>query len=379
MKKIIVMLTVLLSFVCLAIHAQFSSANSIMRKEIVSYSKNDKGIYVKTENKMTDVVNGVVENYAYDKKTQNLYVLTETTNVVVKLTKDYAKIIKKNKQIPQLSGEKLSNVIEEHNNQLFEKFAVLNLYREKQITDSIIKARQDSIDEVNRRNAIKARKDYVSSHKWNEVPLGGNALKCDICDEYILTHQIFGIRNDSIYYTSIESGKLGLSYVGVHQSKIPSILKNNRDFLYHYDVFKDSLTDDSTDYAELVRYADYKFYVDYLARLKKAAPYGFVDEWRWGNEYSMVTFNMSYTNTNSKTIKYLTVYFKITNDVGDIRTIGSFQGTGPVKEWETASWNWDSSFYFTSGDASHLNITKIVLTYMNGTKQVVRGKYLQFN
>ena len=33
-----------------------------MRKEIVSYTKNDKGFYVKTENKMTDVVNGVVEN-----------------------------------------------------------------------------------------------------------------------------------------------------------------------------------------------------------------------------------------------------------------------------------------------------------------------------
>ena len=387
MKKIIVMLTVLLSFVCLAIHAQFSSANSIMRKEIVSYSKNDKGIYVKTENKMTDVVNGVVENYAYDKKTQNLYVLTETTNVVVKLTKDYAKIINKNKQIPQLSGEKLANVIEEHNNQLFEKFAVLNLYREKQITDSINKARQDSIDEVNRRNAIvaaqkKAREDYVSSHKWDEVPLGDNSMNCEICDEYINSKDVFytlGIRNDSIYYATVKEGKLGLSYIEPHESKIPSYLNSDKDFLYHYEAFKDSLTDDSTDYAELVRYAYYKYYVDYLARLKKAAPYGFVDEWGWDNEYSMVTFNIRYTNTNSKTIKYLTVYFKITNDVGDIRKTGYFQGTGPLKEWETASWNWDSSFYFTSGDASKMYITKIVLTYMNGTKQVVRGKYLQFN
>lgn len=39
-----------------------------MRKEIVSYTKNDKGFYIKAANKMTDVVNGVVENYAYDKK-----------------------------------------------------------------------------------------------------------------------------------------------------------------------------------------------------------------------------------------------------------------------------------------------------------------------
>lgn len=139
--------------VCLAIHAQFSSVNSFMRKEIVSYTKNDKGFYVKTENKMTDVVNGVVENYAYDKKAQNLYVLTETSNVVVTLTKDYAKVIKKNKDIPQLSGEELAKVIEKHNEQLSEKFTALNREREQQITDSINKARQDSIDEVNLNSA----------------------------------------------------------------------------------------------------------------------------------------------------------------------------------------------------------------------------------
>ena len=70
---------------------------------------------------------------------------------------------------------------------------------------------------------------------------------------------------------------------------------------------------------------------------------------------------------------------KITNDVGDIRKTGYFQGTGPLKEGETASWDWDSSSYFTAGDASNMSITKIVLTYMNGTKQVVAGKYLRFN
>lgn len=54
-------------FACLAIHAQFSSVNSFMRKEIVSYTKDGKGFYVKNTNKMTDVVVGVVENYAYGK------------------------------------------------------------------------------------------------------------------------------------------------------------------------------------------------------------------------------------------------------------------------------------------------------------------------
>lgn len=114
-----------------------------MRKEIVSYTKDGKGFYVKNTNKMTDVVVGVVENYAYDKKAQNLYVLTGNSNVVVTLTKEYAKIIKKNKDIPQLSGEELAKVIESHNEQLSEKFTALNRKREQQITDSINKARLD--------------------------------------------------------------------------------------------------------------------------------------------------------------------------------------------------------------------------------------------
>lgn len=385
MKRLLSIICMTLA--CLAIHAQFSSQNSFMRKEIVSYTKDSKGFYVKNTNKMTDIVVGVVENYAYDKKTQNLYVLTENSNVVVTLTKDYAKVIKKNKDIPQLSGEELTKAIEKHNEQLFEKFTVLNRQREQQIADSINKARQDSIDEVNRRNAIiaaknRAREDYISSHKWYKVPLGGNSMNCVICDEYINSKDVFhtlGIRNDSIYYATIKEGMLGLKYIALHESKIPLTLNSNKDFLYHYEVFKDSLTDDSTDYAAIVHDLGYQYYVEYLAKLKKTAPFGYVEEWGWNNEYSMVTFNIRYANTNSKTIKYLTVYFKITNDVGDIRKTGYFQGTGPLKEGESASWEWDSSSYFTAGDASEMSITKIVLTYMNGTKQVVSGKYLLFN
>lgn len=385
MKRLLSIICMTLA--CLAIHAQFSSQNSFMRKEIVSYTKDSKGFYVKNTNKMTDIVVGVVENYAYDKKAQNLYVLTENSNVVVTLTKDYAKVIKKNKDIPQLSGEELTKAIEKHNEQLFEKFTVLNRQREQQIADSINKARQDSIDEVNRRNAIiaaknRAREDYISSHKWYKVPLGGNSMNCVICDEYINSKDVFhtlGIRNDSIYYATIKEGMLGLKYIALHESKIPLTLNSNKDFLYHYEVFKDSLTDDSTDYAAIVHDLGYQYYAEYLAQLKKTAPFGYVEEWGWNNEYSMVTFNIRYANTNSKTIKYLTVYFKITNDVGDIRKTGYFQGTGPLKEGESASWEWDSSSYFTARDASKMSITKIVLTYMNGTKQVVSGKYLRFN
>lgn len=56
------MICMLLAY--LTVHAQFTSVNSFLRKEIVSYIKNENGFYVKNVNKMTDVVVGVVESYA---------------------------------------------------------------------------------------------------------------------------------------------------------------------------------------------------------------------------------------------------------------------------------------------------------------------------
>lgn len=386
------MICMLLAY--LTVHAQFTSVNSFLRKEIVSYIKNENGFYIKNVNKMTDVVVGVVESYAYDKKAQNLYVLTESSNVVVTLTKDYAKIIKRNKGIPQLSGEELDKEVQMRTKLLNDKYESLNREREQQIVDSIKKARQeeidsinkaiqDSIDKANRLQAmIEAQAEYRRTHEPYDVPLGNVSLKCDICDKTIDSKDItstFGIRNDSIYYTTNEEGKLGLYYAEAHQSEISSSFKSNKDFEYHYEVFKDCLTQDSIDYALLARYFCYQNYADYWKQLKKAAPYGYVEDWNWDDTYGMVSFDICYTNTNPKTIKYLTVYFKITNDVGDVRKTGYFKGTGPLKEGETASWDWDTSSYFTSGDSTTLSITKLVLTYMNGTTQVVSGKYLKFN
>lgn len=93
----------------------------------------------------------------------------------------------------------------------------------------------------------------------------------------------------------------------------------------------------------------------------------------------MITFNFEYTNTYTKTIRYIDIYFKITNDVNDVRSVGHFRGTGPVKVFNSASWEWDSSSYFTYGDASNMEITKAIITYMNGTKKVLTGRLLQFN
>ena len=112
--------------------------------------------------------------------------------------------------------------------------------------------------------------------------------------------------------------------------------------------------------------------------MKKKAPYGFFKSWGWNDEYSCLSFNFNYMNTNAKTIKYIDVYFRVTNGVCDVRKTGHFQGTGPLAEFESASWEWDTSGYYVAGDASEMNITKVILTFINGTKKVLTGNLLVF-
>ena len=79
------------------------------------------------------------------------------------------------------------------------------------------------------------------------------------------------------------------------------------------------------------------------------------------------------------TIKYIEVFFVVSNDVGDVRKTGSFKGTGPLEEWESASWDWDHSSYYVAGDASKMNISKVIITYTNGTKVTIPKNKIRFN
>lgn len=84
-------------------------------------------------------------------------------------------------------------------------------------------------------------------------------------------------------------------------------------------------------------------------------------------------------NLNKRTIKYIDVYWKVSNGVGDVRKTGHFKGTGPLQEYESANWNWDYSSYYVAGDATEMEITKVIITYMNGQQLVLTGKQIKFN
>ena len=366
--------------------AQFNQYNSFMRKALVIYKCGPDGYYHANRDVSLDEVMDVETQYAYNKKTQNLYVLTTNSNCEVTLTKEYAKIFKKSKNIRMLKDEELEAAIEEQNKNLEEKFKRLNDQRTRHLEDSIARAKRDSIERARRDSIERAREAekleaYRKTHGWRWVPVMGVGLKCAVCDETTInkdTLHCLGVNNDSIMFLEWKEGKLDNEYLECHVAKLPMELKTNPGFKYHFEAFRDSLTKREVSSNDAKILSAISFY-DYLDKVHEEAPFGFFEDWGWNSEYSMVTFHFSYTNMSKSTIKYIAVHFKITNDVGDVRKTGYFQGTGPVGEYETGSWDWDSSPYFVSGDASTMEFTKVVITYTNGKQKVLSKNQIRYN
>lgn len=190
------------------------------------------GFYYSTKDILLDRVDNVENIYAYDKKTQNLYLLTPYSNCEVTVNKETAKVLKKSKSVLQIKGDELASVIEEHNRQLEEKFSQFNQKRQRHLEDSIAqakaKARADSIeraqrDSIKRVKEAEARETYRTTKMWRKVPCGKHSLKCKLCDKTIEnedTLYCFGINNDSIMFWTVKEGDLDLPYTEVHLAKV---------------------------------------------------------------------------------------------------------------------------------------------------------------
>lgn len=365
----------------------YNSSNSLARVALVYYSQDERGFFHKKENVNLQEVSQVVSSYGYNKKSHELYLETDRSNCIVTVNDDLHKILKKSKSIPQMKDDELSSKSKEVNTRLEEKFARLNQAREKFINDSTQKAREDSIkkareDSVRFAKLAKQKDDYRKSHSWKWVPINKTHLSCSLCDKSVYSEDslfCLGFRNDTLYHFSYEDLALDESYLKIHKMYVPATLKSNDKFRYHFEVYGDSLR--SFKLTALEDPEDFNSYSVYeaLQKVRAKAPNGYFEDWGWNDEYGTITFNFKYTNTNKNTIKYIEVFWVVTNDVGDVRKTGSFRGTGPLAEWETASWNWDHSMYFVAGDATKMDIRKVIITYMNGSKVTVPKNKLQFN
>lgn len=370
-----------------ASYAQYSSSNSFMRRAIVRYDKDTNGFYQKVENQQENFVTNAEKVYAFDKKASNLYVMTNCGNYEITLTKDYAKVVKKNKMIPQLKDDELDAAIKKINLALETRFANANEDHRRELEAARQRAIEDSIATVRRAQAERAalekkKDDYKSVHDWQWLPTDNSYISCaaEGCEQSEYKDSLFalGVINDTIYYMTNEDLALDVQYAKLHYCPIPKKLQKNADFMYHCEVYKDSLIMHDFLTPRFCAMANYDYFDKALTEVKKLAPYGFVEDWSWDDEFS-VSFKFSYRNLNKRTIKYIDVYWAIKNDVGDVRKTGHFSGTGPVEYLNGASWDWDHSYYYVAGDATKMNITKIIITYTNGTKQSLTGKMIKFN
>ena len=384
MRKIILISLLIVSS---SVSAQpFYRYNSIKRLAKVLYCQDDKGFFQKKEDVDLDEVSDIIRIYGYDKRSHELYVETSRANIIVTLTDDMSKLYKKNKSIPQLREQELIYSFMQVNKSLEEKFICLNESRQKEINDSLDRARKDSIkkareDSINTIIEYEREQKYRMNHKWCWVPTKGKSLYCNICDMTIYTKDstlCYSIKNDSIYWGEYKKGDLGLGYIEIHAACVPALLNNDYFYNYHNMIYKDSLENRIEMSQGMAELQNFIHLDDYLEALKKKAPYGYFLEWGWDNNFS-IEFNFKYMNTNKKTIKYIEVFWVVKNDVGDVRRSGSFRGTGPLKEWESASWNWDHSNYYVAGDATKMSLTKVLITYMDGTKITIPKNNIYYN
>ena len=402
-----------LLFICFSTYANYNSFNKNNSSEIkalVYYSANSQGFYDKSENILFDSICNISQIFAYDKTTQELYSTTENGIFVIKLNKQYAKKVKKDKSIPQLKLREIAKIFRDKRSILDERFLSLNNIRHKIISDSIAevedqeririakeKARRDSLekarqDSIFKENLIKKATLYKEQHNWDCIPLppsknGSYTLDCDMCDDtkyiskYSSTDSIFalGIYNDTLYSAKTTTGLFGVEQKHIHAYKIPQDLKNSEAFQYHLEVFADSLNRDSSLYNnKIVNLYNIAEEQKYISKISSLAPYGFIFDWSWGNEYYSISFEIEYYNLNKKTIKYIDFYWRVMNDVNDVRGTGHFKGTGPIEQFNGGKWEWDHSSYYVAGDASNMEITKIIITYMNGSQKILTGNKIKY-
>nr|WP_287843645.1 hypothetical protein [Prevotella sp.] len=392
MHKLVLMALFLV--ICVGVFAQvhnFNLYNSSHRKVLALYVPDKDGIYQKSDVQEVKEISEAGVYYAYDKKAKKLYVKTTTGNYEVSLDDYYAKDFKKNKAIPQLKEAEIVVLVDRVNHELSEHFSLVNTERRKKMEAARIKAYNDSVAKAKEEARLLAermeklkqeRESYIKQHNWRSVPTGYHSLYCTLCENTFTQDSIWsvGVRNDTIYFATHKDGDLDLGYLECHAAKVPDELKAYSPYQYHYEVFKDSIENkvEGLD-NDLAGFLDYNYFQEYLSKLQGKAPYGYFDGWSWNDEYGTVTFKCTYQNTNKWTIKYIDVYWVVTNDVNDVRGSGHFKGTGPVKYLHGASWDWDSSYYFVGGDATNMSIRKVIITYMNGRQKVLTKNMIKFN
>lgn len=269
-------------------------------------------------------------------------------------------------------------------------------YREK--NDSIIAQRKieeeqrikDSLAAEQRKK--EERELYRQNHDWHSLKLKNNTLMyCKFCEDshFEQDMSVFSLSSDTIYYLrkQPDMASLGQALYSLHFAKIPNGLKTDAGFKDYIAIWQDSIANhNNMSNAEAVA-LNMHLYVDFRHKLRSIAPVGFIQDWGWDlNTADGIEPHFSFFNTSDKVVKYVEFFFNIYNAVGDKCILrynnsytGSVKGVGPVDSFEVGSWNWDRATHYTSGDASEMKITKVIVTYMDGSTKALTGNMIKYD
>lgn len=374
---------------------------------LVSYSKDSQGFWIKrapkdiSDRSELDAVDLIGKN----NKNRLLYAVSNTSIIEMSLDKKAYSEYKSDKRLLNLKEKEWEDLYISTSEKLANKFQQLNESRKKEIEDSIaevrrieqLKAQEAARREARRRDSIltaEADQKYRETHPYNRLDLTSlkknlnfteerSLLKCavDGCDHRIDDSEmmLMSVKNDTIVYVDFTTPALDISVAKLHALVMNDKFKQDPVIHRHLRVWADSLNSDVESIIDIIDYFNYNSAKEFFNEMKNKAPNGYIDSWGWDNEYGPVSFDVSFCNTNKKVIKYIKFFFSIYNDVGDVRGTGSVQGTGPVDEFETASWSFDRTGCWPRGDASRMRITKILITYMNGSTLTLTGNKIIYN
>lgn len=369
-------------------------------RALVLYKKDAQRFYTKNISvagvpKEEDIVKVI----CLDKKNKLLYVATDEGVYELSLDKEQFNQLKKDKSIPQMKKDEVWEAVNVYSNQLDNSINSYNKLRSQEIADSIVqeqirldslrKAREKAIaDSIAQVKELEKQEEYRRTHspyiiKNPSKTIARKSLR-NIYTDNIISY-------DTVYIASVTDGKVALKNYGTRHY----IFLKDVDFLdvvslddcllspefaYHYKVFADSLDNRLTDLSkEAWKANDDKMMSNFMEMLCKMCPNGLVDKYGWDKEYGTIKFSLDYANLSKYTIKYLTVDVGFYNAVDDLRTTGTFNGTGPIPPGDVNGWEWDDSLIFTYGDETYCKIRKITITYSNGKKVVLTGDKIKYS
>ena len=319
---------------------------------------------------------------AHNKKEKLLYTYDDWGCYRIQLTDNWNKYVNKEFNVKKFSNDDLNIAIQKIENDIEKKYiaknnAIITSIKEEQI-------RNDSIQKEKKKREEEELSKYRIEHSFHDFKVKEFENNCILCNgnkfHNIIPKRVSG---DSLIVFELKSSFLGMTYPEFHIMKLK--YRDEKRFGMFLEAYKDSLS--STQYTmEYISEYNKKEKEKFNNELRKVAPNGFIVSWSWSlNSVNGINTYLSYLNTSPKIIKYVDLYFNVYNAVGDRcilkynnSYVGYIRGVGPVEPFNIGSWSSDASYY-TTGDASKLNITKLVITYMDNTKKTLTGNTIIYN